>query len=195
VIAAVLERFERPLAAPSANRFGRISPTAAQHVSEELDGRVPLILDAGQTLHGLESTIVAVRDRKIELLRRGPITREQLMGFGEVREQQRERIEAPGQLASHYAPRTRLVLVENVTEFEGDRSRAALLAWRTLPGGDPFATARVLSKGGDMREAAANLFRLMRELDAASPDVIVAEAVPEHGLGAAIMDRLRRAAA
>src|SRR5947208_10241640 len=82
VFAEIIRAFGAPLAAPSANRFGRISPTTAQHVFDELSGRVPLIVDAGPTPHGIESTIVAVRDGKIDILRRGPITSEQLRGIG-----------------------------------------------------------------------------------------------------------------
>src|SRR5438067_13698273 len=93
----VVRELKRPLAAPSANRFGRISPTTAQHVFDELSGRIPLIVDGGATEHGIESTIVQVTDRTIEVLRRGPITKEMLRPFGEVREQSSTAaISAPG---------------------------------------------------------------------------------------------------
>ena len=84
IFAEIIRAFDSPLAAPSANRFGRVSPTTAQHVLDELDGRIPLVVDAGPTQHGIESTIVAVRNGRMELLRRGPITTEQLEAFGEV---------------------------------------------------------------------------------------------------------------
>lgn len=194
VFAKVVEAFGGPVAAPSANRFGRISPTAASHVVDELDGRIRLIIDGGRTTHGVESTIIAVRASRIELLRRGPVTAEQLRAFGEVVEPARRGIVAPGQLPSHYAPRTPLALMEDAGGFRGDRSRTGVLAWRALPAGPPFAATAVLSPEGDLRAAAANLFCSLRELDGLGLDHIVAEAVPEEGLGSAIMDRLRRAA-
>jgi L-threonylcarbamoyladenylate synthase len=194
VFASVLAVFGRPLAAPSANRFGRISPTTAGHVLEELDGRIPLIVDGGPTTHGLESTIIAVRNARIEILRRGPVTAEQLREFAHVEEPRRDGIEAPGQLPSHYAPGTRLVLTQDLKADASAAQRVGALRWCTEDTGE-FAAVRTLSPSRDLREAAANLFRYLRELDAAGLDLIVAEEVPETGLGAAINDRLRRAAA
>jgi L-threonylcarbamoyladenylate synthase len=195
VFQEVIAAFGGPLAAPSANRFGRISPTAAGHVLEELDGLIPLIVDAGPTPHGLESTIVALRNGRIELLRRGPVTPEQLAEFGEVTVvDAMANPEAPGQLPSHYAPRTRLVLVEDATTADLPRgNRCGLLSWKTKADAR-FEEVRLLSERQDLAEAATNLFRLLRELDACNLDLIVAEQVSELGLGAAINDRLRRAA-
>jgi L-threonylcarbamoyladenylate synthase len=209
VFAEIIRAFGGPLAAPSANRFGQVSPTTAQHVLDELNGRIPLIVDAGATTHGIESTIVAVRDGKIDILRRGPITEEELSIFGAKVDvvASSQKISVPGQLPTHYAPKTPLHLIENAEDFEPERDkRIALLAW-TLRKGDfqiapavgnrrslKFVAVRQLSEKGDLREAAANLFRYLRELDALDVDLIVAERVPDHGLGAAIMDRLRRAA-
>ncbi|MGI8436554.1 MAG: L-threonylcarbamoyladenylate synthase [Chthoniobacterales bacterium] len=196
VFQRVVESFGRPLAAPSANRFGRISPTTAEHVRSELDGRVPLIVDGGPTLHGLESTIVAVRAGHIEILRHGPVTAEELGAFADVRPAQLfAHPEAPGQLASHYAPRTPLVLCTKLSDFAlpaGTRAGALAFGPFTRTG---FTEVRTLSPDSDLREAAANLFRGLRELDQLELDLIVAEEVPETGLGRAIMDRLRRAAA
>lgn len=195
VFRQIMSEFGRPLAAPSANRFGRISPTAAGHVRDELDGLIPLIVDAGPTLHGLESTIVALRNERIEILRRGPVTEDQLAAFGEVMVAGATGTpEAPGQLPSHYAPRTPLMLAENAASFRPvEGKRAGLLSWNAEA--DPrFAEIRFLSKTQDLTEAATNLFRLVRELDDCLLDLIVAETVPDEGLGAAINDRLRRAA-
>jgi L-threonylcarbamoyladenylate synthase len=200
VFAKIVGELDEPLAAPSANRFGRISPTTAQHVLDELDGRIPLIVDAGPTEHGVESTIVAVRDGGIAILRRGPITHEQLSEFAEVSSVLRTpRISSPGQSPSHYAPKTPLRLIDNAEAFLPQKSqRVGLLAWhgkkddlqrRSLR----FAAVRSLSERQDLQEAAANLFREMRELDALGLNLIVAERVPSRGLGAAIMDRLERA--
>ena len=196
IFAEVIRAFDSPLAAPSANRFGRVSPTSAQHVLDELDGRIPLIVDAGPTLHGIESTIVAVRNGGMELLRRGPIGSEQLEAFGEVVfVEDAQRPEAPGQLPSHYAPSTPLVLVEDPTSFDvPTNKKCGVLAWRSMTGGKQFAEIRQLSSRQDLREAAANLFRYLRELDQLKLDLIVAEKLPGEGLGAAINDRLGRAA-
>ena len=209
VFTEIIRAFGAPLAAPSANRFGRVSPTTAQHVLDELEGRIPLIVDAGATTHGIESTIAAVHDGKINILRRGPITEEQLSTFAKIDIiTARQKITAPGQLPTHYAPRTPLRLIDTAKSFSpGQNQRVALLAWNpiTRKGDFPVASAvenrrslkfvaiRNLSERGDLREAAANLFRYLRELDALDVDLIVAERVPEDGLGAAIMDRLRRA--
>jgi L-threonylcarbamoyladenylate synthase len=206
VFAEIVGELDEPLAAPSANRFGRVSPTTAQHVLDELDGRIPLIVDAGPTEHGIESTIVVARDGKIAVLRRGPITHEQLSEFADiVCVTGTQRISAPGQLPSHYTPTTPLRLIDKAEAFPPQKNqRVGLLAWS---GGFPsptspqletrcseaFAAVRNLSDRGDLREAAANLFRYLRELDALGLDLIVAERVPSRGLGAAIMDRLERA--
>jgi L-threonylcarbamoyladenylate synthase len=199
VFAEIVGELDQPLAAPSANRFGRVSPTTAQHVLDELDGRIPLIVDAGPTEHGIESTIVAVRDGRIEVLRRGPITHERLSGVADtVSAALTDKISAPGQLPKHYAPRTQLCLLDDPESFSPERNqRVGLLAWNPRKTGDrrslKFAAVRNLSDHGDVREAAANLFRYLRELDALGLDLIVAERVPSRGLGAAIMDRLERA--
>jgi L-threonylcarbamoyladenylate synthase len=195
VFAEIIRAIDSPLAAPSANRFGRVSPTTARHVLDELDGRISLIVDAGPTLHGIESTIVAVRNGRMELLRRGPITAEQLETFGEVFfGQAAERPEAPGQLPSHYAPRTPLVLADDPLSFAvHSNKKYGLLAWRSMAGAKQFAEIRQLSSSQDLREAAANLFRYLRELDQLNLDLLVAERLPDEGLGAAIMDRLLRA--
>ena len=197
VFADIIAELDEPLAAPSANRFGRISPTTARHVLDELDGRIPLIIDAGPTEHGIESTIVGIRDGKIMIFRRGPITYEQLSEFAEVTWMSAASgISSPGQLPSHYAPRTPLRLIDNAEGFPVEKDRCVgLLAWN---GGfrapQAFAAVRILSDRRDLKEAAANLFRYLRELDTLSLDLIVAERVPPQGLGAAIMDRLERAA-
>ena len=196
VFAEIVGELDEPLAAPSANRFGRVSPTTAQHVLDELDGRIPLIIDGGPTEHGIESTIIAVQRGKIAILRRGPITHEELSEFAEVISVVgTRRLSAPGQLPSHYAPTTPLRLIDNAKDFFPQKNqRVGLLAWSGgYRSSQAFAAVRDLSDGEDLREAAANLFRQLRELDALDLDLIVAERVPSRGLGAAIMDRLERA--
>ena len=178
---ALIAAAGRPLAAPSANASGRISPTRAAHVLDSLKGRVPLILDGGQTAHGLESTIVAVADGEVRLLRPGPISAEEL---GAVAAPIPERIVAPGQLASHYAPAKPLRL--NVTEAVPDE-------W--LIGFGDIAGDVSLSRSADLVEAAAALFDLLHDADRQAAPRIAVAPIPEDGLGAAINDRLRRAAA
>ncbi len=191
----VVRAFGRPLAAPSANRFGRISPTAAAHVMEELSGRIPLIVDGGATEHGIESTVIAIRLGGIEVLRAGPITREEVAKFAEIRVRDAVRTESPGQLPSHYRPQTPLLIAEDISQVVAPKGkRYGALLWSATPFSETFVESRRLSTTGNLREAAANLFRQLRELDRARLDCIVAEALPEEGLGVAIMDRLRRAA-
>jgi L-threonylcarbamoyladenylate synthase len=193
----VLTRFNRPLAAPSANRFGRISPTTAAHVLAELGDRIPFILEGGPTLHGLESTIVAPTERGIRILRSGPVTSEQLETYASVLESEgtpagESPPEAPGQLKSHYAPHTPLFLCAT-GETPPPARQAGLLAWRN--GRSGFGALEVLSPSGEPREAAARLFAALRRLDEAGLERIHAELVPHTGLGIAINDRLQRAAA
>lgn len=196
VFSAIVRELDRPLAAPSANRFGRISPTSAADVYEELQDRIPLIVDGGPTEHGLESTIVSVRENRLTILRNGPITREQLAEFGEVQTAKiSARPEAPGQLPSHYAPTTPLRIAQDVSIVDlSEGKRYGALLWSSAQPSETFVESRHLSSTNDLREAAANLFRQLRELDHAGLDLIVAEEVPETGLGVAIMERLRRAA-
>ena len=167
----------RPLAAPSANVSGRISPTRAAHVLAGLGGRIPLIVDGGATVHGLESTIVALTGGPPRLLRPGPIDLGlEFDGTG--------RIEAPGQLQSHYAPSKPLRL--NAREARRDEW---LIGFGTVSG------EATLSASGNLIEAAANLFERLHEAEAAAQPKIAVAPIPDTGLGAAINDRLRRAAA
>ncbi|MDB6152744.1 MAG: Threonylcarbamoyl-AMP synthase [Chthoniobacteraceae bacterium] len=192
----IAKRFGKPLAAPSANRFGRISPTTAAHVMSELDGRIKLVVDGGPAAHGVESTIVAVEGDALRILRSGPVSSEQLAEFGRIcRFEKGHKLEAPGQLESHYAPRTPLKLqLPGAVSGEAATGDVGLLAWSGVAEPHKFACVEILSPTADLREAAATLFSKMRRLDEAGVRLIVAEPVPERGLGVAIMDRLRRAA-
>ncbi len=191
VMRAVLAEFGKPVAAPSANRFGRISPTSAADVVAELGGRIPLVVDGGACEHGIESTIVLVDEERIGILRPGPISAGELGRFAEVRRVVNAPV-APGSLESHYAPLTPLEIVGEVPEM-GSMGAAALLFRRRITVG--YRAVEVLSDAGDPREAAANLYGAMRRLDASGAQRIVAGEVPDGGIGGAIMDRLRRAAA
>jgi L-threonylcarbamoyladenylate synthase len=193
----VITSFGQPLAAPSANRFGRVSPTQASHVMEELTGRIHLIVDAGPTEHGVESTIVTVRGDQLWILRNGPITADQLGKFATVSVAAASpRPNAPGQFKSHYAPATPLRLLRPGEKPYLFRPAATgLLAFGTVGDVGHFRHIETLSATGDLREAAANLFAKLRHLDSKGLAEIVVESVPETGIGAAIMDRLRKAAA
>lgn len=180
----------RPIAAPSANRSGRVSPTAAEHVAGELDGRIAAILDGGPCRVGVESTVVDLSTRTPMLLRPGGVAAETLEALlGPLATPAPEDApRAPGMLASHYAPTLHLRL-----EARRVAPGEALLAFG--PDAPAGATeTRWLSKSGDLDEAAANLFALLRELDRPEFTAIAVMPIPERGLGRAINDRLRRAA-
>jgi L-threonylcarbamoyladenylate synthase len=185
----VVKKFGKPLAAPSANRFGRISPTTASHVLAELDGRILLILDGGPCAHGIESTIVHVRPEGLQILRLGPITEDDLRPFAPILSGSAT-VSAPGGLKSHYAPLTPLLLEKNPAPRS---EKTGLLAFSKPLAG--FAKTEILSPSADLREAASNLYSALRRLDEAGLDLLIAETLPVTGLGAAIMDRLRKAAA
>lgn len=187
---ALLEKSGLPLAAPSANRSGKISPTLAAHVVEELGGSVALVLDGGACEVGIESTVVNVTKEGAEILRPGVITQEELasaLGRPVLLAAGGEALKSPGMLLSHYAPGKPLRL--NAASVAGDE---ALLAY-----GKPLTGAMVtenLSLQADLREASANLFRMLRMLDHSAASAIAVMPVPDEGLGIAINDRLARAA-
>jgi L-threonylcarbamoyladenylate synthase len=192
----ILRRHGRPLAAPSANRSGHVSPTTAAHVEADLGSAVAVILDGGPTQVGLESTIVSTVGDRVTLLRSGGVSRERLeavsgMPLAVHRGTPGDSVPAPGMLASHYAPSA--VLRLDVREV---RPGEALLAFGPgeVSGADRAVAMRNLSAKGDLREAAAALFGTLRELDGLA-DAIAVAPIPETGLGEAINDRLRRAAA
>jgi L-threonylcarbamoyladenylate synthase len=201
VARAILAAFGGPVVAPSANRSGHVSPTTAQHVLADLGGRIALIVDGGPAPMGLESTIVACLDRPV-LLRPGALPRADIERVVPLAAAPvpvpAEAVEdaalplAPGQLASHYAPRARLRL----DAAEVQPGEALLAFGPQAPAGAAGAVhARNLSPRGDLVEAAANLFSYLRALDAAGAATIAVMPVPREGLGEAINDRLGRAAA
>ena len=190
VAQALLREAGRPIAAPSANRSGRVSPTSAAHVAEDLGDEVALILDDGPTPIGLESTVLDLSGEAPALLRPGAVTFDALTELlGSIALPGSGVPRSPGMLPSHYAPR----LPVRVAATEA-RPGEALLAFGpdTPPG---FSEVLWLSPSGDLAEAAANLFAMLRRLDSPSFTGIAVMPIPEHGLGRAINDRLRRAAA
>ena len=212
VFRAVIEELGAPIAAPSANRFGSISPTSSSAVMSELSGRIPMIIDSGACSEGMESTIVRVEQSGkpkpfIHLLRPGPVTVEMLKKLGKVITTEplspsSDKPEAPGQLSSHYAPRTPLQLLEKPSDFRPqDGLRYAMLSYRGQPKDGyidmhPWHEVEILSPGsGKLPEAAVRFFFALRKLDQCGADAIIAEPVPERGIGLAIQDRLRHASA
>jgi L-threonylcarbamoyladenylate synthase len=191
---AVLQAAGRPIAAPSANRSGRVSPTRAEHVLRDLDGRIDAVLDAGPTAVGVESSIVACLGGAPRLLRPGGVPRAALEAvIGQelvIVEESGTAPVSPGLLASHYAPRAAVRL-----DAEAPRPGEAWLGFGPEPNGALPALVFNLSPSGDPVEAAANLFAAMRLLDDQRPATIAVAPIPMQGLGEAINDRLRRAAA
>jgi L-threonylcarbamoyladenylate synthase len=191
--AGLIAALGRPLAAPSANSSGRISATTAAAVAADLGDRILLIVDGGPTPVGLESTIVKVEGDAVRLLRPGGIAAEEIERVaGRPLLRGGAAVEAPGMLASHYAPRAAVRLGARVVE-PGE----ALLAFGPdgIAGAADAVAVRNLSPAGDLREAAANLFSMLQALDASGAATIAVAPIPANGLGEAINDRLRRAAA
>jgi len=190
----LLSKLDFPLAAPSANPFGYISPTTAQHVYDQLEGKTPYILDGGQASVGVESTIIGEEEGKLIIYRLGGISVEQienLVGKVELCISS-SKPSAPGSLDSHYAPKIQLHIKNSVTQLPLDKN-VALICFANFSREIPQSNQRILSKTGDLSEAAKNLFAYMRELDAGDYDGIYAELAPDIGLGKAINDRINRA--
>lgn len=206
---SLLREVQLPLAAPSANPFGRISPTTAQHVRDQLGDRLDMILDGGPCRVGVESTVVQWAPDGWHLLRPGGVTVEDLQEIAgpihlppprntAATDDTSSPLVSPGTLLQHYAPRTPLMIVPNAADWANEQSitprRIGLLTLSPSHAANRFAQSETLSANGDLREAAATFFASLRRLDAAGLDLIIAEPFPEHGLGRALNDRLSRAA-
>ena len=198
---ALIREAGTPIAAPSANPFGYVSPTTAQHVADGLGSAIDLILDGGPCPVGVESTIVSLIGPQAELLRPGSITLEQLSAvIGPLSRSSSvvDQPTAPGQLARHYATQTPVTILPSAKTrpTPAKSERVGLLIFSEASAADErFAAVEVLSTTGDLREAARHLFAALRRLDAQGLDRIYVEPCQEEGLGMAIMDRLRRCAA
>jgi L-threonylcarbamoyladenylate synthase len=185
-----------PLAAPSANPFGYISPTSAEHVNQQLGDKIPYILNGGNCSVGIESTVLRVQHNEIEVLRLGGISIESLHRFSpniRINEHSTSSPASPGMLTSHYAPR-KPIYVGNIRELMHSFSsqKIGVLSFK-----EDFQVSaqRILSRSGNFTEAASNFFAFLRELDALEIDVILAEYLPDENLGRAINDKLKRASA
>ena len=183
-----------PIAAPSANLFGHLSPTTAEHVKEQIGEEIDLIIDGGKCPIGVESTVLDLTGEPA-ILRPGGLPIEEIEKvIGKVEISPISKVpRAPGQLPRHYSPRTTIKILKGEKPKVPEGIRAGLLAFKEPKDKPPFKMVKILSPLGDLREAAANLFSFLHELDKASLDIIYVEPVPEIGLGKAIMDRLRKA--
>lgn len=192
----LLKEIDFPLAAPSANPFGYISPTKAAHVEKQLGEKIPYIIDGGDSEIGIESTIIDCTTSPFTILRLGGLGIEDLEDcLGEKLQYnitQNSNPQAPGQLDKHYSPRTPLLLVESISDFKITNQNIAILSFGTQELPENIISIN-LSISGDDKEAAKNLFHSMRLLDEAHVDLIIVQKLPEKGLGAAINDRLKRA--
>ncbi len=191
----LLENLDFPLAAPSANPFGYISPTTAKHVADQLGDQVDYILDGGACEVGLESTILGYEGEDITIYRKGGLEIEkieELLGKVNVRDHSSSNPAAPGMLKSHYAPNKEVLLLNEKLSVSPD---SGFLRFKSYIAGISESRQFILSSNGDLKEAAQNLFKALRSLDNLPVENIYIEMVPEHGLGAAINDRLRRALA
>ena len=191
---SLLQSLDFPLAAPSANISNTVSPTTALHVESTIGNEIDYVLDGGRCHIGLESTIVAIQDSSVVLLREGGITREDISGIGlAVRRNTNKEIQSPGQLKKHYATSKKLLVVNSINEWlsKNKNDNAIALLYEHKPVDCPFL---LLSNNYNLSEIATNLFYTMREADKSDVDVILIEHVKQEGIGRAIADRLNRAA-
>ena len=194
----LLSLLDFPLAAPSANPFGYVSPTTAQHVEDQLGNEVNYILDGGSCSVGLESTIVEYNKGQVVILRKGGITVEaieKVVGPVKIQKASTSNPKAPGMLKSHYSPHVSISLdglEKALTEYKSND--VAYIGWQKGTNLVPLENQKILSEKGDFEEAARNLFAYLRAIDSMNVKIAVAELVPDVGLGKAINDKLRRAA-
>lgn len=196
----LLRAADCPVAAPSANPFGGVSPTTAVHVLQGLSGRIDAVLDGGPCPVGVESTVVSLMNDKPVVLRLGGLpleALEEVTGPIEVACANPEKDDAaqpaPGMLSRHYAPGASIVPIEADAVIQSAGPRTALLTWGTALAEGEYLAVERLSRSDDLQECAANFFAALRSLDAANPDVIIARRFPDHGLGRTLNDRLQRA--
>ncbi len=190
----LIRRSGCPIAAPSANKFGRVSPTNPQHVKKQLPG-VDYILEGGQAHVGIESTIISLGKTGFTILRHGLITREEIEAIIPYQEadQPQEGIVAPGMMKSHYSP-AKPLYIAGESSLEGfERGKAGLLSYQGQDT-EGYKVVIALSENGNLKECAVNLFSAIHQMEEADVEYIVAEPIPEEGIGIAIMDRLRKAA-
>lgn len=187
-----------PIAAPSANPFGYLSPTCAEHVQKQLGDSVDMILDGGQCQIGVESTIIKVDNDNTYLLRPGGVSLEDIekvIGEVIIPASTKEVPDAPGQLKSHYAPKAKVKIIKESEEILAETDNSGLIVFRNNRRKQKFKNIEVLSEKGDLCEVAANLFTALHKMDNYNVDLIYVEEVPEVELGRAVMNRLKKASA
>jgi L-threonylcarbamoyladenylate synthase len=194
----LLKQLPFPLAAPSANPFSSISPTTATHVETYFKDKIKMVLDGGACKSGIESTIIGFENDAPIIYRLGSTSIEAIeavVGKIEIKNKKETTPDAPGMLERHYAPKTRTILTDNVSECikQYPNKRIGLLVFNSEFESDAISTQIVLSRGGDMEEAASKLYEALHQLDKENIDLIIAEMVPDYGLGRSINDRLGRA--
>ncbi len=207
---SLIREAKTPIAAPSANLFGRTSPTTAQHVADDLDGKIEMIIDGGKTKVGVESTVLDVTVEPVQLLRAGGISVEKLkevIGQVKISKELEEGFRSPGMLNSHYSPQARLILAEEKGESQVEEVRQLASEYKAKgfkvgimakeENQDKYCgfEVKVIGKGSELNICAANLFSILRSFDKEGFEIIIAEGLEEHDLGLAIMERLRKAAA
>lgn len=197
LILELLTALDFPLAAPSANPFGYISPTKASHVNDQLGPKIPYVLDGGNCERGIESTIIGFQNNKAILYRVGAISKETIENeIGKIDEKTTSKAspEAPGMLSKHYSPKTKFIVTENI-QSEIDKNSSTKIGLLLLRFNEKWNAypQKILSETGDMFEAAQNLYAKMHELDQMQLDCIIAEQMPNNNLGYSINDRLFRA--
>ena len=194
----LLKSLPFPLAAPSANPFGYVSPTSVKHVNDQLGPIIPYILDGGDCLVGIESTIIGFKNDEAEIFRLGGISVEEIeavIGKVSVRQHSSSRPAAPGSLESHYSPRKKVILQDPSFLIESvDLNEVGIIRFKEPNTEFPVKNQLILSESGNLKEAAKKLFSALRTMDDMDVKYVVAELLPEEGLGRAINDRLRRAA-
>jgi len=200
---------QTPIVAPSANLFGRPSPTNAQHVEDDLGGKIEMIIDGGKTRVGVESTVLDVTVKPVQVLRAGGVSVEQLMkvtGKAKVSKELERGFRSPGRLNSHYSPQARLILVEEkgdvqveevrrlASKYKAQGLKVGIMAKEENQNKYNGFEVKVIGKGTELEICAANLFSTLRSFDKERFEIIIAEGLEEHDLGLAIMERLRKAA-
>ncbi len=207
---SLIREAQTPIVAPSANIFGKISPTSAQHVEDDLDGKIKMIIDGGKTKVGVESTVLDITVKPIQVLRTGGISMEQLkevIGQVKMSEELERGFRSPGMLNSHYSPRARLILVEEkektqvekvlrlASEYKIHGFKVGIMVKEENQDKYNGFEVKVIGKGSELNICAANLFSILRSFDKEGFEIIITEGLEEQGLGLAIMERLRKAAA
>ena len=195
----LLKQLPFPIAAPSANPFNRISPTRAAHVEQYFKHIIPMVLDGGECKKGIESTIIGFENDEVVIFRLGSLSKEEIekvVGKVKIKNKKEKAPDAPGMLAKHYSPITKTFLVDDIERFlkENPEMQIGVLKFTDTVISPHIKHIEILSQNGDLNEAAANLYNALHKLDSLNLDAIVAEKLPNHGLGRSINDRLRRAA-